>query len=174
MDEVLSCSRMEESETSRMNSESARKSNIERCLFWAMFLWPVTLLVCDAVGNWIHSGYPYSIAAYMGSPIFAAILIGIALRYYPASRRFLKWFAGIILVIALYIGVGYYYDSLQHGWKWLESALRSPIFWLAGLLVFLSVIYLIVPQRTWGWLGDGVKLLWKRIGHHQGGLHDRE
>jgi hypothetical protein len=146
-----------------MDGKSARKSNIEKCLFWAMFLWPVILLVCDAVGNWMHSGYPYYIAAYIGSPIFAAILIGIALRYYPASRRFLKWLTAIILVVSLYIGVMYYGDSLYHGWKWVESAIRSPVVWLDGLLVILSAIYLIVPQRVWGWMKDRTKLLWKRI-----------
>lgn len=146
-----------------MDGKSARKSNIEKWLFWAMFLWPVILLVCDAVGNWIHSGYPYSIAAYIGSPIFAAILIGIALRYYPASRRFLKWLAAVILIVTLYLGVMVYGDSLQHGFWWLESTLRSPIFWLYLVLVVLSAIYLIVPQRTWGWIKDKAKLSWKRI-----------
>jgi len=146
-----------------MDGKSERKSNIEKWLFWAMFLWPVILLVCDAVGNRMHSGYLYSIAAYIGSPIFAAILIGIALRYYPASRRFLKWFAGIILVIALYIGVMAYGDSLQHGYWWLKNDARwLLVVWFDGLLVFLSAIYLIVPQRAWGWVKTRAKLLWKR------------
>ena len=130
-----------------------------------MFLWPVIVLVCDAVGNWIHSGSPYYIAAYIGSPIFAAILIGIALRYYPASRRFLKWLAGIILVIATYWGVAYYGDSLYHGWKWVDSAIRSPIIWLDAFLVIVSAIYLIVPRRAWGWMKSSVVRGWKRMRH---------
>jgi hypothetical protein len=149
---------MEESETAGMNSENARKSNIEKRLFGAMFLWPVILLV-------LHTGLLYSLVAYYGFPIFTTILIGIALRYYPASRRFLQWFAAVILVIALYMGVMYYGYSLQYGWKWLESVIRTPVVRFDGLLVVLSIIYLSVPQRAWGWLGARVKLLWKRGRH---------
>jgi len=141
-----------------MEGEDLQRRKIEKWLFGAMFSWPVILLV-------LHTGLLYSLVAYYGFPIFTTILLGIALRYYPASRRFLQWFAGIILVVALYIGVGYYYDSLQHGWKWVESAIRSPVVWFDGLLVFLSAIYLIVPQRAWRWLGDRMKLLWKRVRH---------
>jgi hypothetical protein len=147
------------------DSENPRKRKMEKWLFAAMFSWPVILLVCDAVGNWIHSGYPYYVAAYTGSPVFAAVLMGIALLYYPSSRRFLKWLAAIILLVTLYLGVMAYGDSLYHGFWWLESALRSPVFWLYLVLVVLSVTYLIVPQRVWGRLGDRGKLLRKRVGH---------
>ena len=146
-----------------MDGKNARKPNIEKWLFGAMLLWPVILLACDAVGNYMHSGYPDYMAEYIGSPIFTAILIGIALHYYPASRRFLKWFAGIILVVALYIGVMYYGDSLYHGWKWVESAITSPVVWLDGVLVVLSVLYVVLPQRAWEWMRDRAKLLWKRL-----------
>jgi len=154
-----------------MDGKSARKSNIEKWLFWAMFLWPVVLMVSVDIANAIHSEFA-NYLTYTGSTIFATILIGIALRYYPASRRFLKWFAAVILIVTLYIGVGYYGDSLQHGWKWVESAIRSPVVWLDGLLVILSAIYLVVPQRAWGWMKDRTKLLWKRIGHYQGHTYD--
>lgn len=155
-----------------MDNENSRRTRIERWLFGAMFLWPVILLVCDAVGNWMHSGYPYYMAEYIGSPIFAAILAGIALCNYPASRRFLKWLATVILIVTLYLGVMVYGDSLYHGFWWLESALRSPVFWLYLVLVVLSVTYLIVPQRVWGRLGDRVRPLWKRIRHHREDTHN--
>ena len=132
-----------------------------------MFLWPAILLACDVVAKGMHSESPYYIAAYIGSPLYAAILIVIALCEYPASRRFLKWLAGIILVIATYWGVAYYGDSLYHGWKWVDSAIKSPIVWLDVALVVLSIIYLAVPQKAWASLGDGVKQLWKRIRHGQ-------
>ena len=147
-----------------MEGEDLQRRKIEKWLFGAMFLWPVVLGVSVDIAFPMHSEFA-NYLTYLGSPIFAASLIGIALHYYPASRRFLQWFAGIILVVALYIGVGYYYDSLQHGWKWVESAIRSPVVWFDGLLVFLSAIYLIVPQRAWRWLGDRMKLLWKRVRH---------
>jgi len=148
-----------------MEGEDLQRRKIEKWLFGAMFSWPVILLV-------LHTGLLYSLVAYYGFPIFTTILIGIALRYYPASRRFLQWFAAVILVIALYMGVMYYGYLLQYGWKWLESVIRTPVIWLDGLLVILSAIYLIVPQRAWRWFRDRVKLLWKRIGHHQEGTHD--
>jgi hypothetical protein len=148
------------------DNESPRRRMIERWLFGAMFLWPAILLACGEVGNRLHSGYPSYVATFIASPLYATILIVTALCEYPASRRFLKWLAAIILVVAIYVGVMYYGDSLQHGWKWVESATKSPIVWLDGVLVVLSIIYLSVPQRAWGWLGDRVKLLWKR-GRHE-------
>lgn len=147
------------------DGENPRKRKMEKWLFAAMFSWPVILLVCDAVGNWMHSGYPSYMATYIASPLYAAILVVIALCEYPASRRFLKWFAAIILVVAIYVGVMYYGDSLYHGWKWVDSAIKSPVVWLDGVLVVLSIIYLAVPQEAWESLGDGVKQLWKRIRH---------
>ncbi len=146
-----------------MNGENTRKPNIEKWLFGAMFLWPVIVLVCDAVGNSIHSGWPYYVAAYIASPIFAAILIGIALHYYPASRRFLKWFAAIILIRALYIGGMFYFDSLQHGWAWMKSATEAPIFWLDVVLVILSVLYVILPERAWEWMKAAVVRGWRKM-----------
>ena len=149
-----------------MDGKNARKPNIEKWLFGAMFLWPVIVLVCDAVGNMIHHEIEYY-AVYIGSPILAAILIGIALHYYPASRRFLKWFAGIILVVAFYIGQMYYFDSLQHGWKWVESAITSPIVWLDGVLVVLSVLYVVLPERAWKWTGNALRRGWSVVWHRK-------
>jgi hypothetical protein len=131
----------------------------------AMIVWPAILLACGEVGNRLHSGYLSYVATYIASPLYAAILIVIALCEYPASRRFLKWFAAIILVVAIYVGVMYYGDSLQHGWKWVESATSSPIVWLDGLLVVLSVLYLVLPQRAWGWMKSSVVRGWKRMRH---------
>ena len=130
-----------------------------------MFLWAVVLLVWAVAAQGMHSDSPWYVAAYTGSPLYAAMLIVIALCEYPASRRFLKWLAGVTLVIAAYWGVALYGDSLYHGWKWVDSAIKSPVVWLDGALVVMSIIYLAVPQKVWGWLGDRVKLLWKRIWH---------
>lgn len=147
-----------------MDGKSARKSNIEKWLFWAMFLWPVVLMVSVDIANAIHSEFA-NYLTYMGSTIFTTILAVIALCNYPASRRFLKWLAAIILVVAFYIGQMYYFDSLQHGWKWVESAITSPIVWLDEVLVVLSATYLIVPQRAWGWMKSSVVRGWKRMRH---------
>jgi len=147
-----------------MDGKNARKPNIEKWLFGAMFLWPVVLMVSVDIANAIHSEFA-NYLTYMGSTIFTAILAVIALCNYPASRRFLKWLAAIILVVAFYIGQMYYFDSLQHGWKWVESAITSPIVWLDGVLVVLSATYLIVPQRAWGWMKSSVVRGWKRMRH---------
>ena len=147
-----------------MNSESARKSNIEKWLFWTMFLWPVVLMVSVDIANAIHSEFA-NYLTYMGSTIFTAILAVIALCNYPASRRFLKWLAAIILLITLYLGVMAYGDSLYHGFWWVESVTSSPVFWLYLVLVVLSATYLIVPQRAWGWMKSSVVRGWKRMRH---------
>jgi hypothetical protein len=86
---------------------------------------------------------------YTGSPIFAAILAGIGGYHYPASRRFLKWLAAMILTITLFFMVVVYLDSLQHGWRWIRGATETPISWLDVDLVVLSMLYLLVPERRW-------------------------
>jgi len=147
-----------------LDRESPRRRNIEKWLFGAMFLWPVALMVSVEIANALHSKFA-NYLRYTGSTLFVTALAGIALCNYPASRRFLKWLAGIILAIATYWGVAYYGDSLYHGWKWVDSAIKSPIVWLDVALVVLSIIYLAVPQKAWASLGDGVKQLRKRIRH---------
>lgn len=145
--------------------ESPRRSRIEKWLFVAMLLWPVVLAACVTISKGMHSESLSYGALYIASPIFAAILMGIALWYYPASRHFLKWLAAIILFVNINIGVMYYFDSLQHGWKWVESTIRFPPVWLDMLLVVFSVLSLVLPQRAWKWPRDRVKLLWKRVRH---------
>jgi hypothetical protein len=132
-----------------MDGKNARKPNIEKWLFWAMFLWPVVLMVSVEISNAIHSEFA-NYLTYTGSTLFATTLAGIALCYYPASSRFLKWLAAIILVVTLYLGVILYGDSLYHGFWWVESVTSSPVFWLYVVLVILSVLYLVLPQRAWG------------------------
>ena len=146
------------------DSENPRRRKIERWLFGAMFLWPVALMVSVEIANALHSEFA-NYLTYTGSTLFVTTLAGIALCNYPASRRFLKWLAAIILLVTLYLGVMAYGDSLYHGFWWVESVTKSPVFWLDVALVVLSIIYLAVPQKAWASLGDGVKQLWKRIGH---------
>jgi len=85
------------------NDTGARISSlvgkIGRILFW----WsPASLvfgiIVQAAGGQWGHS------LSYLGSPVLAAIMIVIAVRHYPASRRFLKWFVAITLVATILFG----------------------------------------------------------------------
>lgn len=129
-----------------------------------MFLWPVVIMVSVEISDAMHSEFANHLT-YAGSTIFAAILAVVSLCNYSAARHFLKWLAATILVVTLYLGVMAYGDSLYHGFWWVESVTKSPVFWLYVVLVMLSVIYLAVPQKARVWLGDRVKLLWKRVGH---------
>jgi len=147
-----------------MDGKSPRKSNIEKWLFGAMFLWPVVLGVSVDIAFPLHNEFA-NYLTYTGSTIFTTILAVIALCNYPASRRFLKWLAAIILLITLYLGVMAYGDSLYHGFWWVESVTSSPVFWLYLVLVVLSATYLIVPQRAWGWMKSSVVRGWKRVRH---------
>jgi hypothetical protein len=46
------------------------------------------------------------------------------------------------------------------------SFLAMPVFWL---WVVLSVLYVVLPPRAWGWMKHEAKRVWARVGH--GGLH---
>ena len=144
------------------DSENPRRRKIERWLFGAMFLWPVALMVSVEIANALHSEFA-NYLTYTGSTLFVTTLAGIALCNYPASRRFLKWLAAIILLVTLYLGVMAYGDSLYHGFWWVESVTKSPVFWLYVALVVLSVIYLAVPQRACRWTGGALQRVWSVI-----------
>jgi hypothetical protein len=48
----------------------------------------------------------------------------------------------------------------------VPSWLALPTFWL---WVVLSVLYVVLPPRAWGWMKHEAKRVWARVGH--GGLH---
>jgi hypothetical protein len=52
------------------------------------------------------------------------------------------------------------------------SWLALPIFWLYAVLSVLIILYVVLPQRAWGWMKTGAKLLWTSVRHHQEGSHD--
>ena len=222
-----------------LDSDSPRRRNIEKWLFLAMFVWPVINLVIAGV---FLLGQFGDYVLFFGSPVVAAILAGIALRRYPATRKFLKTLVGLLLITTVLWGGFLRCTSLAHQGKLLStiehtystysdaepslsmprvifstyyplvdqplfhvgppdanatlhgtivgmfgytslflypyasmlgpyylllllitpSFLAFPVFWL---WVVLSVLYVVLPSRVWGWLGDRVKLLWKRIRH---------
>jgi hypothetical protein len=125
-----------------------RRVSMERWLFGAMFLWPVVLLLSNYIPTATRGQLMYSLL-YTGSPIFAAVLAVIAGRHYPASRRFLKWLAAMVLTITLFFMAVVCADSVQHGWRWIRGATETPISWLDLDLVALSVLFLLVPERRW-------------------------
>jgi len=170
MDEVLSCSRMEESETSRMNSENARKSNIDKWLFGVVLLWAAVILVLGFLGQSANRSDLGGYVAYIGSPILVAILVGIAVHHYPATRTFLRTLVALILLGTVVNG-GSFQGSrvMQHGpllmvYQLFAFVTPPSLVRLAFLLyMILSVMYVVLPRRAWGWVKTGAKLSWKRI-----------
>jgi hypothetical protein len=128
--------------------ENVRKQSIERRLFLAMFAWLFVMFMCNGPATPTNSNV-MGFMIYTGSPIVAGILAGIAVRYYPASRRFLKWLAVVILVAATYLAFMVCSDAAYHGFSILQSAAASPSFWLFFDLVVLGVLYLLVPEKAW-------------------------
>ena len=64
--------------------ENQRRSSIQKWLFWAMFVWPVIMMV--VVGVFLFGQFA-DYVLFLGSPVVAAILAGFALRHYPATRK---------------------------------------------------------------------------------------
>jgi len=78
--------------------ENQRRSSIQKWLFWAMFLWPVIMVMVSVFGQF--GDY----VLFFGSPVVAAILAGFALRRYPATRKFLKTLVGLLLITTVLWG----------------------------------------------------------------------
>lgn len=128
--------------------KKVRKPSIEKWLFLAMFSWLFVIFVCNGLATPTNSRVMGSVI-YTGSPIVAAILAEVAVRYYPVSRRFLKWLAVVILIATTYLAFMVYSDATYHGFSLLQNAAASPAFWLFVDLVVLSVLYLLVPEKGW-------------------------
>jgi len=101
-----------------MNSENARKPKIGKWLFGIMLVWPVIVILGDAIALANNSQSLFrDYATYFGSPILGAILIGIALGHYPASRQFLKALVGLLLIATILWGGFFQCASLAHEGK---------------------------------------------------------
>ncbi len=90
-----------------MNDTNARKPKIGIWLLGIFLLWPGIVLGVGSLGQAAGSQFA-TFVAYLGSPILAAILVGIAVRHYPATRTFLKILVAIILVVTL-LGGGFWH-----------------------------------------------------------------
>jgi len=174
MDEVLSYSRLEESEASGMNSENARKSNIEEWLFGVVLLWAAVILVLGFFGQSVEHSDLGGYVAYIGSPILVVILVGIAARHYPATRTFLRTLVALILLGTVLNGWSFWGARVMHHGPLLMiyqlSAFITPPFLVMlvfFLYVILSVMYVVLPPRAWAWMKTGAKLLWTSMRHHQ-------
>ncbi len=201
-----------------MNDNNACAPNIGKWLFGIMLLLPIILVMLGRLGLSINNQLTeYTIS--FGSPVLGAILIGIAIRHYPATRTFLKVLVAMILVVTLLAGGFWRCATLARSGKLLKTIigfysryfhaeppistpnlvlltlyyvdypqserlaeilyglpvvgaynsfftampapyylllllitppfLAMPIFWL---WVVLSVLYVVLPRRAWGWM----------------------
>ena len=101
--------------------ENQRRSSIQKWLFWAMFLWPVIMVMVSVFGQF--GDY----VLFFGSPVVAAILAGFALRRYPATRKFLKTLVGLLLITTVLWGGFFQCASLAHKEK-LRSTMKHTYF----------------------------------------------
>ena len=97
-----------------MDGKNARRRNIEKWLFLAMFVWPVINLVMAGV---FLLGQFGDYVLFFGSPVVAAILAGIAIRHYSATRKFLKTLVGLLLITTVLWGGFFQCASLAHQGK---------------------------------------------------------
>jgi len=162
-----------------MDGKSARKSNIEKWLFWVVLLWAAVILVLGFLGQSANRSNLGGYVAYIGSPIRVAILVGIAVLHYPGTRTFLRTLVALILLGTVVNGWSFQGSRvMQHGpllmvYQLFAFVTPPSLVRLAFLLyVILSVMYVVLPRRAWGWMRDRAKLLWKRIGYHQGHTYD--
>jgi hypothetical protein len=204
------------------NDADARISSLVGKLGGILFWWPLAWLVFGTIVQGAGRQWGSSLF-YFGSPVLAAIMMVIAVRHYPASRRFLTWFVAITLVATILTGGFYHcaklatdgsllttmvdlysrYSHTEPSISRLDTAatlftsivislhhpdqdwriaipiisahitcyssmatpylvllllitppfLAMPVFWL---WVILSVLYVVLPQRAWGWMKAAV------------------
>lgn len=152
-----------------MNSGNSRKANVEKWLFGILLLWATVILVLGFLGQSANRSDLGGYVAYIGSPILVAILVGIAVHHYPATRTFLRTLVALILLGTVVNGWSFQGSRvMQHGpllmvYQLFAFATPPSLVRLAFLLyALLSVLYVVLPQRAWGAMKNRAKLLWKR------------
>jgi len=153
-----------------MNSENSRKANVEKWLFGILLLWATVILVLGFLGQSANRSDLGGYVAYIGSPILVAILVGIAVHHYPATRTFLRTLVALILLGTVVNG-GSFQGSrvMQHGpllmvYQLFAFVTPPSLVRLVFLLyMILSVMYVVLPRRAWGWVKTRAKLLWNRL-----------
>lgn len=102
------------------DGENPQKPRIEEWLFGMLLAWPIFLLICDTVGTVVKVPF-VDYLVFFGSPVVAAILAGIAIRHYPATRKFLKTLVGLLLIVTILWGGFFQCASLAHTGKLLGT-----------------------------------------------------
>jgi len=120
------------------DAENPQKHRIEKWLFGTLLLWPIFVLICDTVGT--VAKMPFAdYLVFFGSPVVAAILAGIAIRHYPATRKFLKTLVGLLLIATILGGGFFQCATLSHQDK-LRSTMKHTYFAYLGAKPPLSAI----------------------------------
>ena len=130
-----------------MNNEDGRTSRIGRWLLGIFLFWPIIVLMVSLLERMLVHGQFEGYVAYWGSPVLVAILVGIALRHYPATRTFLKVLVTVVLVVTL-LGGGFYHCATLAQSQSLHRTMVEYWSELSDAKVSISI-----PSRVAGTLG---------------------
>ncbi len=102
------------------DGENPQGPRIEKWLFGMLLAWPIFVWICGMLGASVQKPLT-DYMVFFGSPVVAAILAGIAIRHYPATRKFLKTLAGLLLITTILWGGFFQCASLAHKGKVLDT-----------------------------------------------------
>lgn len=140
-----------------MNNEDGRTSRIGRWLLGIFLFWPVIVVMASLLKRMVLHGQFEGYVAYLGSPVLVAILVGIALRHYPATRTFLKALVAVVLVVTL-LGGGFYHCATLAQSQGLHRTMVEYWSELSDAKVSISI-----PSRVASTLGYMTFLLSDRL-----------
>jgi len=120
------------------DGESPQKPGTEKWLFGMLLLWPIFVWIFGMFGAAVQEPFA-DYLEFFGSPVVAAILAGIAIRHYPATRKFLKTLVGLLLIVTILGGGFFQCATLSHQNK-LRSTMKHTYFACLGAKPPLSAI----------------------------------
>jgi hypothetical protein len=118
-----------------------KKINIEKYLFASLFAWPFFVIICGEIEKIISYEFVYFLTSLI-TPIFASILILIALKNLNKCQKFLKWLSIIILFLTFCTQLSNFASSFEVGSYIFSQSLKSLLVWFDIILIFFSLIYL--------------------------------
>lgn len=102
------------------DDENPQRPRIEKWLFGMLLAWPIFVWICGMLGASVQKPFT-EYMVFFSSPVVAVILVSIAIRHYPATRKFLKTLVGLLLVVTILWGGFFQCASLAHKGKLLST-----------------------------------------------------
>ena len=102
------------------DGENPHQPRIEKWLFGMLLAWPIVVWICGMFGASVQKPFT-DYMVFLGSPVVAAILGGVAIRRYPVTRKFLRTLVGLLLVVTILWGGFFQSASLAHEEKLLST-----------------------------------------------------